>query len=98
MRNLSISLAVTAVVVLACSSAPAGWGYVAGVRVVTPAPVVYGYSTITPVYAYPAYTYPVGAYPVAAYYSPSVISSSVVVGSRAYIPRRTMRRTVWTAW
>lgn len=98
MKKLSIPLAVAAVVLLACSTADAGWTYIGGVRVYTPAPVVYRYPAYTvpaytytyPTYAYPTYTYPRYAYPV---YSPSV-----VVGTKVYVPRRPPRRTVWTVW
>ena len=49
MKSLVVALAV---VVLAASAASAGWTYVA--PVVAPAPVVYNYWPVGPVYTYPA--------------------------------------------
>ena len=89
MRSFSLSLAAAAFVVLACSSASAGWTYTSGVRVVTSTPIVYSY----PAYTYPAYTYPAYTYPATRFHPPTVYTPP-----RVYIPSRAWRRSVWTTW
>ena len=98
MKTLSVPFAVAVVVLLACSPATAGWTYVGGVRIFTPAPIVHHHPAVTPIYTYPAYTYPAYTYPAYTYPVPGYYSPSVVVGSRTYIPHRTWRRTTWTVW
>jgi hypothetical protein len=70
-----VVLAGIAVVLLACSTASAGWAYV-GPVVVPPPTVVHSFYPVGPVYAYPA---PVVAVPPRVVYRPPVVVPAPVV-------------------
>ena len=90
MKTLSIPLAVAAVVLLACSTASAGWVYVGGVAVYTPAPV--GVRPLVPP-PVPRYIHPPAFYPP----PPLIYGRPVVIPPRPFVPmpRRVLPRPVW---
>ena len=83
-----VALAVVAVVLLACSTASAGWPYAAPVVVAPPPAMVHSFYPVGPVYAYPApvvrvaprvvYRAPV-VYPAPVVYQPHVVYRAPVV-------------------
>ena len=95
MKTLSIPLAVVAVVLLACSTASAGWTYVGGVAVYVPTPVVVRPMIPPPI---PRYVYPPGVYPPAVVPPPHLLYRRPGVGrARPFVPvpPRVLRRSVW---
>ena len=82
MKSLVV-LAAVAVVLGACSTASAGWGYV-GPVVVPPPVVVQSYWPVGPVYAYPAPVVVVG--PRVVYRPPVVVPVPVVYPSPVLYP------------
>lgn len=89
MRHLSIAAAVL-VVLLACSTAEAGWGYV-----VPAGTVVYNYWPVGPVYTYPA---PVAVpAPAVVTPAPAVVPAPVVTYPWVYVRGRFGRRAVLVA-
>lgn len=83
-----VVLAAIAVVLLACSTASAGWPYAAPVVVAPPPAMVHSFYPVGPVYAYPApvvrvaprvvYRAPV-VYPAPVVYQPRVVYRAPVV-------------------
>ncbi len=96
MKNLSISLTVVAVVLLATSTGSAAWVHVGPVRVVAPVPIVHSYPVVVPVLPHPAYIYPSRAYYAApVVVGPRRIVGPRIVGPRILVPRRVLRRAIW---
>lgn len=95
MKTLFIPLAVVAVVLLACSTASAGWTYIGGVAVYVPTPVVVRPLIPPPP---PRYIYPPPMYSPAFFPTPPLLyGRPVVVPPRPFVPvpRRVLRRPVW---
>ena len=92
--NRFLVAVVAAIVLLACTTASAGWRHV--VVPVAPAPVVHHYYPVGPVYAYPApvvtHVAPVVAVPV--YRARVVNPAPVIVRSRVYVRGRPVRHAV----
>ena len=88
MRRLSIPLAIVAVVLLACSTADAGWTYVGGVAFYTPGPVIYRPPVPPPIPLYPPVYVP-RVYPpvyVPRVYPRPVLRPPVVIAPRVPLP------------
>ncbi|MBN2024368.1 MAG: hypothetical protein JW809_16415 [Pirellulales bacterium] len=95
-----LALLAVGVVLMAASTATAGWAYAAA------GPAVYGYYPIAPVYTYPAYPGPVPmvvARPVVPVVAPApfvygpapvVYGYPYVVRSRVYVPGQPVRNTL----
>jgi hypothetical protein len=99
MKTLWIPL-VAVGVLLAASTASADWVYTPGmgwtyVAPVYPAPAIYYLPPPPPVYVYrsPMVTVPPVITPV-----PVIRTAPVVVHPRMVVPRRAVRRSVWTVW
>lgn len=96
MKRLLLALAI---VLVASSSAVAGWGYVVGPGVY-PGPVVTGYWPGEPVYSYSYYpAAPVVVPGPVVYPAPAFYPGPVIVRPRVFIPgqpvRNAVRATLW---
>ncbi len=98
MKTLWIPL-VALIVLVAASSASAGWVYTSTtgwtyVAPVYPAPTVY-VPPPAPIYVYPPPAYTV---PTVIATTPVIRPAPIVVRPRVVLPRRAFRRAVWTVW
>jgi len=80
----------TVIVLLVASTASAGWTYVGPAAV--PAPAVYSYWPVGPVYTYPSAVY-VAPAPMT-YARPVVVPAPTVVRTKVFVRGRPVRRAI----